>query len=104
MYSIRKTIKLHSALILRLIDVCSAKWSSILPFRKRDRARLCTPEMNSMESIPPAYVAWRAGSTNKVIVPPAGLHRLAESIPLNRFPGSLNVYKFILSICDRKDS
>jgi hypothetical protein len=25
---------------------------------------------------------------------PAGLHRMAESIPLNRFLGSLNVYKF----------
>ncbi len=25
---------------------------------------------------------------------PAGLHRLAESIPWNRFLGSLNVYKF----------
>jgi hypothetical protein len=27
---------------------------------------------------------------------PAGLHRLAESIPLNRFLGSFNVYKFEL--------
>jgi hypothetical protein len=60
--------------------------------------------MDSMESIPPAYVAWRAGSANKVIVPASRLHRLAESIPWNRFLGSLNVYKFILSICDRKDS
>ncbi len=57
--------------------------------------------MDSMESIPPA---WRAGSTNKVIVPAARLHRLAESIPWNRFLGSLSVYKFILSICDRKDT
>jgi hypothetical protein len=33
---------------------------------------------------------------------PARLHRLAESIPLNRFLGSLNVYKYgLCNICWR---
>jgi hypothetical protein len=35
-----------------------------------------------------AYVSYR----------PARLHRLAESIPWNRFLGSMNVYKYGLSI------
>jgi hypothetical protein len=34
----------------------------------------------------PASVAWRACWITLFVVP--------ESIPLNRFPGSLNVYKF----------
>ncbi len=46
-----------------------------------------SPEIGSKESIPPAYVAWWAGTTNRVIVP-------AESIAWNRFLGSLNVYEF----------
>ncbi len=44
------------------------------------------PGIDSKELIPPAYLAWRAGTTI--------LHRLAESIPWNRYLGSLNVYKF----------
>ncbi len=32
------------------------------------RQRLRSPEIDSEESIPPAYVAWRAGTTNKVVV------------------------------------
>jgi hypothetical protein len=41
-----------------------------------------------MESIPQAYVAWRAGMSNRDVVPvrQAG----------NRFLGSLKVYKFVL--------
>ncbi len=50
----------------------------------RQRARICKrlrrPGIDSEDSIPPAYVAWRAGTTNKVIVPA----RQAE----NRFLGS----------------
>ncbi len=43
--------------------------------------------MDSMESIPPAYVAWRAGSTYKVIVP-AARARICRPFkePRNRFP------------------
>jgi hypothetical protein len=37
-----------------------------------DRARICkslwSPGINSKESIAPAYVAWRAGTTNRVVV------------------------------------
>jgi hypothetical protein len=87
------------------------------------RARICKrlwrPGIDSEDSIPPAYVAWRAGTTNRVVVPArqagnrflnrftntvsgyvrlsyrsARLHRLAESIPWNRCLGSLNVYKY----------
>ncbi len=51
----------------------------------RARARICKllrrPGIYSEDSIPPAYVAWRAGTTNRVIVPA----RQAE----NRFLGSL---------------
>ncbi len=38
-----------------------------------DRARICKrlrrPGIDSEESIPPAYVAWRASTTNRVVVP-----------------------------------
>jgi hypothetical protein len=57
--------------------------------------RLWSAGIDSKESIPPAYVAWRAGTSNSVIVyEPARLHKLTESIPWNRFLGSWNVYKF----------
>jgi hypothetical protein len=40
-----------------------------------------------------------AGGYEKLFdVPAARLHRLTESIPLNRFIGFLNVYKFVLSL------
>jgi hypothetical protein len=49
------------------------------------RARICkhlwSPGIDSEDSIPPAYLAWRAGTTNRIIV----LARQAG----NRFPGSL---------------
>jgi hypothetical protein len=36
------------------------------------RARICkrlrSPVINSKESIPPAYVAWLAGTSNKVVI------------------------------------
>ncbi len=76
------------------------KWK----IRDRICKRLRSPGINSKEAIPPAYVAWRAGTTNRIIVrgPPRyrlaelipGLlkrlwpHRLAESIPSNWFLGS----------------
>jgi hypothetical protein len=44
----------------------------------------CKPSKETRNQFP----AWRAGR------PVARLHRLAESIPWNRFLGSLNVYKF----------
>jgi len=45
-----------------------------------------------------SYVAWRAGTTNRIMYRPARVHRLAETIPRNQFLGSLNVYKFGLWI------
>jgi hypothetical protein len=48
--------------------------------------RLRSPGIDSKESITPAYVAWRAGTSNRVVIPArhAG----------NRFLGSLKIYKF----------
>ncbi len=46
--------------------------------------RLWSPGINSEESIPPAYVAWRAGAKKRVVVPA----RQAG----NRFLGSINKY------------
>jgi hypothetical protein len=37
--------------------------------RSRICKRLMSPGFNSKESIPPAYVAWRAGTSNRVVVP-----------------------------------
>jgi hypothetical protein len=52
------------------------------------RARICkrfrSPEIDSEESITPAFVAWQAGTTYRVVVPAWR----------NRFLGSLKVYKF----------
>ncbi len=50
--------------------------------RARICSRLWSPGINFEESIPPAYVAWRAGTKNRVVVPvrQAG----------NRFLGSIN--------------
>ncbi len=54
------------------------------------RARICkrlrSPGIDSKESIPPGFVAWRAGTTI--------LLRLEESITWNRSLSSWNVYKF----------
>jgi hypothetical protein len=55
------------------------------------RARICKLFKEPRNQFP----AWRAGTTIPIDVPARlGLHRLAESIPGNRFLGSLNVYKY----------
>ncbi len=93
------------------------------PFKRSEgRVRICkrlrSPGINSKESVPPAYVAWRAGTSTRARIckpfwspeidsrpggpvqqpyltyRPAGLHRLAESLPRNRFLASINVYKY----------
>ncbi len=56
-------------------------WHGILEHRARICKRLWSPGIDSEEVISPAYVAWRAGTTNRVIVP----SREAG----NRFLGSL---------------
>ncbi len=50
-------------------------------YRARFCKRLRRPGIDFEDSIPPAYVAWRAGTTNRVVVP----DRQAG----NRFLGSL---------------
>jgi hypothetical protein len=57
-------------------------------FYTQFRARICkrvrSPGIVSKESIPPAYVAWRASTTNRIIVPArqvAGKISSLESIP-----------------------
>ncbi len=60
----------------------------------RARARICkrlwSPGIDSEESIPSAYVAWRASTTNRVVVP---THQAG-----NRFLGSLKGLKYGLSL------
>ncbi len=56
-----------------------------LHFTLVHRARICkrlrSPGIDSKESIPPAYVAWRADTSNRVVVPACQA--------INRFLGSL---------------
>ncbi len=64
--------------------------------RREYRARICkrlwNPGIDSEKSIPPAYVAWRAGTTNRVFVPVRQTG--------NRFLGSLKGLKIrALSMC-----
>jgi hypothetical protein len=60
------------------------------------RARICkciwSPGTNSEESISPASVVWRAGTTNRVVVP---ARQARESIPglLQRFTNTASVSK-----------
>jgi hypothetical protein len=53
------------------------------------RARICRPFKEPRNRFP----AWRTGTYRL-----ARLHRLAESIPRNRFLGSINVYKYGLRL------
>ncbi len=41
----------------------------ILVYRACSSKRLWSPGIDSEESIPPAYAAWRAGTTNRIVVP-----------------------------------
>ncbi len=59
-----------------------ASWNCFFSWA-RIRKILRSPGIDSKEKIPPAYAAWRAGTTN----------RLAESIHWNWFLGSLQFYK-----------
>jgi hypothetical protein len=59
---------------------------------KRTRARICKrlrrPGIDSEDSIPPAYVAWRAVTTNSFVV------QARQAV--NRFLGSFKGYKYEL--------
>jgi hypothetical protein len=81
---------------------------------KKNNRRICkhsrSPGIDSKESIPPACAAWRAEPVFADLLSrpgidfqprqpyfsyrPVRLHRLAKSIPRNRFLGSINVYKY----------
>jgi hypothetical protein len=61
-----------------------AKHALNIYVHSESRARICKRK-GVQESIPPVYLAWRAGTTNRVIVLAPKLHRLAESISWNRF-------------------
>ncbi len=56
-----------------------------LLYRARICKRLRSPGIDSKELFPPAYLAWRAGMTNSVVVP-------ARQVG-NRFLGSLKDLK-----------
>ncbi len=59
-------------------------------FTKETWARIC----RSFKEIRYRFSAWRAGTKPYLSYWPAKLHRLAKSIPRNRFPGSINIYKY----------
>ncbi len=58
----------------------------------RAGARICRPFKEPRNRFP----ALRAGTTTYLLYRPTKLNRLAESIFWNQFPGSLNVYKYVL--------
>jgi hypothetical protein len=58
------------------------------------RARIC----RSFKETRYRFSAWRAGTKPFLSYWTARLHRLAKSIPRNRFLGSINVYKYGLRL------
>ncbi len=58
------------------------------------RARIC----RSFKETRYRFSSWRAGTKSYLSYWPAKLHRLAKSIPRNRFPGSINIYKYGLRL------
>ncbi len=63
-------------------------------FTVESRARIC----RSFKETRYRFLAWRAGTKPYLSYWPARLHRLAKSIPRNRFLGSINVYKYGLCV------
>ncbi len=61
---------------------------------KHNRARIC----RSFKETRYRFSARRAGTKPYLSYWPARLHRLANSIPRNRFLGSINVYKYGLRV------
>jgi hypothetical protein len=66
----------------------------LLTFPPLHRARIC----RSFKETRYRFSAWRAGTKPYLSYWPARLHRLAKSIPRNRFLGSINVYKYGLLV------
>jgi hypothetical protein len=69
------------------------------PYFRNDpaRARIC----RSFKETRYRFSAWRAGTKPYLSYWPARLHRLAKSIPRNRFLGSINIYKYGLCLAGR---
>jgi hypothetical protein len=64
---------------------------SVLSTHRLFRARICKPFKEPRNR----FSAWRAGTTTLFVVPACqATYRIAESIPWNRFLGSINVYKY----------
>ncbi len=61
-----------------------------LHWKLKHRARIC----RSFKKTRYRFSAWRAGTKPYLSYWPARLHRLAKSIPQNRFLGSINNYKY----------
>jgi hypothetical protein len=80
----RSSTNLHWFPATKLNIKCSYSYTE---YRARICKRLRSPKIDSKESIPPSYVAWRFGTSNKVAVP---ARRLGISIPglLKRFTNS----------------
>jgi hypothetical protein len=76
------------------LRLCSSSWNH----GGSSRARICRSFKETRNRFP----AWRAGTTTLFFVPAVSLHRLAKSIPRNRFLGSINVYKY--GLCGREGS
>ncbi len=95
--SLRGTTVLQTLVPVLVTTICLRLTSE--PRRNYIRVRICkhsrSPGIDSKE-VPPAYVAWRAGTIKMVVGPAARLHRLAESLLWNRFLGSLKVLKYRL--------
>ncbi len=60
---------------------CQGFWRQIEHYRAQICKRFRSPGIDSKESIPPTYVAWRAGTSNRIVV-----HARQDG---NRFLGSL---------------
>jgi hypothetical protein len=82
------------------INILSFFLSNFFFNRARIWKHLMSIGIDLKESILPAFVIWRASSTNRVIV--CRRHSLVESIPWNRLLDSLNVIKFGLCLRHRR--
>ncbi len=63
------------------INQATSLKDQLLYYRVRICKRLRSPGIDSKKLIPPAYVAWLAGTITNLFYRPDRLHKLAESIP-----------------------
>jgi hypothetical protein len=93
---LRNMVELVSGFFLS--SLCT--YFSVLVANAEARARICkllrSTEIDSASPVYPGGQVRRIGLSHR----PARPHRLTESIPWNRFLGSLKVYKFVFRISD----